>query len=60
MQRSRIERITDVLIAAFLWAFRIAVIAIVVVGSTLTLLEGRFTPLTWVADSVFIEAARSR
>ena len=48
MQRSRVEQITDVLIAAFLWAFRIAVIAIVVIGSTLTLIEGRFAPLTWL------------
>ena len=48
MQRSRLERFTDVLIAAFLWAFRIAVIAVVVVGSTLTLIEGRFAPSTWL------------
>ena len=48
MQRSRVEQVTDVLIAAFLWAFRIAVIAIVVIGSTLTLIEGRFAPLTWL------------
>jgi branched-chain amino acid transport system permease protein len=48
VQRSRLERFTDVLIAAFLWAFRIAVIAVVVIGSTLTLLEGRFAPSTWL------------
>jgi branched-chain amino acid transport system permease protein len=48
VERSRLERVTDVLIAAFLWAFRIAVIAIVVIGSTLTILEGRFAPTTWL------------
>jgi branched-chain amino acid transport system permease protein len=48
VQRSRLERFTDALIAAFLWAFRIAVIAVVVIGSALTLIEGRFAPSTWL------------
>jgi branched-chain amino acid transport system permease protein len=48
VRRSRLERFTDALIAAFLWAFRIAVIAIVVIGSYLTLTEGRFNPSTWL------------
>ena len=40
MQANRVERLTDIAIAAFLWAFRIAVVLIVVVGSLLTLLSG--------------------
>ena len=48
MQRSRVEQFTDVAIAAFLWAFRIAVIAIVIVGSFLTLSSGRFSLNSWM------------
>jgi branched-chain amino acid transport system permease protein len=43
-----VERLVDLAIAAFLWSFRIAVVLIVVVGSGLTLAEGRFAPITWV------------
>jgi branched-chain amino acid transport system permease protein len=49
---SRVERFTDVAIAAFLWAFRIAVIFVVVVGSFLTLSSGRFAPAAWVGLAV--------
>jgi branched-chain amino acid transport system permease protein len=45
---SVIERINDIAIAGFLWAFRIVVILIVVVGSTLTLLSGRYGIETWI------------
>lgn len=48
MQASRIERFTDVAIVVFLWAFRVAVILIVVVGSFLTLTSGRFGPAAWL------------
>ena len=47
MQVSRLERLTDAAIAAFLWSFRIAVILVVVVGSLLTLLSGRYSLETW-------------
>jgi branched-chain amino acid transport system permease protein len=47
MQLSLSERLTDVAIAAFLWTFRIAVILVVVVGSFLTLTEGRFSGAQW-------------
>jgi branched-chain amino acid transport system permease protein len=43
-----IERFTELAIQAFLWAFRIAVILIVVVGSILTLAGGRYSAATWI------------
>jgi branched-chain amino acid transport system permease protein len=49
MQVSLAERITDISIAVFLWAFRIAVILVVVIGSILTLLGGRYTTTQWLA-----------
>jgi branched-chain amino acid transport system permease protein len=48
VESSRFERLTDVAIATFLWAFRIAVVLIVVVGSFLTLTSGRFGLQAWV------------
>jgi branched-chain amino acid transport system permease protein len=42
------ERLTDAAIAAFLWAFRIGVVFIVVVGSTLTIASGRYDAETWL------------
>jgi branched-chain amino acid transport system permease protein len=48
VHRSRVEQFTDVAIAAFLWAFRIAVIAIVIVGSFLTLSSGKFSLNSWI------------
>ena len=47
MQVGVLERVTEAAIAAFLWAFRIAVILVVVVGSTLTLLAGHYSLETW-------------
>jgi len=47
VNRSRTERFTDVAIAAFLWALRIAVVFVVVVGSFLTISQGRFAPAAW-------------
>jgi branched-chain amino acid transport system permease protein len=49
MYASLVERLTDAAISGFLWAFRIAVILIVVVGSFLTLSEGRFTGAAWIS-----------
>jgi len=43
-----IERLTDAAIAAFLWSFRIAVVAIVVIGSFLTIASGRYSAETWI------------
>ena len=41
---ARPSALTDVAIAAFLWAFRIVVILVVVVGSMLTLASGKLLP----------------
>ncbi|HEU5204382.1 MAG TPA: branched-chain amino acid ABC transporter permease [Candidatus Limnocylindrales bacterium] len=43
-----IERVTELAIQAFLWAFRIVVVLIVVVGSILTLAQGRYSAAVWV------------
>jgi branched-chain amino acid transport system permease protein len=48
VQASRVERFTDVAIVVFLWAFRVAVILIVVVGSFLTITSGRFGVAAWL------------
>ncbi len=42
-----LDRLTDVAIAAFLWAFRVVVILVVVLGSALTLLGGTYTFSDW-------------
>ncbi|MEO8461601.1 MAG: branched-chain amino acid ABC transporter permease [Chloroflexota bacterium] len=47
MRTTAVERITEIAIAAFLWAFRIAVVLIVVVGSFLTISSGRYSWETW-------------
>ncbi len=43
-----VERVTDFSITAFLWAFRIAVVLVVVVGSILTLSSGKYTGAHWI------------
>jgi branched-chain amino acid transport system permease protein len=43
-----VERALDGAIAAFLWGFRIVVVLVIVVGSYLTLAEGRYSIETWV------------
>src|SRR5262245_46445662 len=43
-----IERFTELAIQAFLWAFRIIVVLIVVVGTILTLASGRYGATTWI------------
>jgi len=43
-----IDRLTDIAIVAFLWAFRIIVVLIVVVGSFLTLASGKYSLATWI------------
>ena len=48
MELSLVERLTDYAIAAFLWAFRVAVVLVVVVGSFLTLARGTFSSAQWV------------
>jgi branched-chain amino acid transport system permease protein len=47
MQVGAIERVTEVAIAVFLWALRVVVILVVVVGSALTLMSGRYSLETW-------------
>jgi branched-chain amino acid transport system permease protein len=43
-----VERFTELAIQTFLWAFRIVVILVVVVGSILTLVGGRYSAGTWI------------
>jgi branched-chain amino acid transport system permease protein len=42
------ERLTDAAISGFLWAFRIVVLFVVVVGSILTLTSGKYSLATWI------------
>ena len=48
MQTGLIERLTDFAIWAFLWAFRIAVVGLVVIGSALTIASGKYSLEVWV------------
>ena len=48
MNVSPAERLIDIAIAAFLWAFRIIVVLVVVVGTILTLSKGTFTGEQWL------------
>jgi branched-chain amino acid transport system permease protein len=48
MYASWVERLTDLSISAFLWAFRIAVVLVVVVGSALTLLSAKYSGAAWL------------
>jgi branched-chain amino acid transport system permease protein len=43
------EQLLDILIAGFLWTFRIVVVLVVVVGSALTLTAGRYPTETWLS-----------
>jgi branched-chain amino acid transport system permease protein len=42
------ERLLDIAIAVFLWAFRIIILLVVVVGSLLTLARGRYSIEVWI------------
>jgi branched-chain amino acid transport system permease protein len=48
MQTGLVERLTDLAISGFLWTFRIAVVAVVVIGSAATLASGKYPITTWV------------
>ncbi len=48
MKARSLDRLTDLAIDAFLWALRIAIVLVVVVGSALTLTSGKYTVATWV------------
>ena len=47
MHARRLDRLSDIAISAFLWAFRIVIILVVVVGSILTLATGTYTIDDW-------------
>ena len=49
MHTSWVERLTDLAIIGFLWAFRIAVVLVVVVGSLLTIASGKYDLDTWIS-----------
>jgi branched-chain amino acid transport system permease protein len=48
MNATPVERLTEAAIKAFLWAFRIAILLVVVVGSAATLVQGRTTASNWL------------
>jgi branched-chain amino acid transport system permease protein len=52
MNGSALERFTAIAIATFLWAFRIVIIVVVVLGTTLTLINGRYDLETWMRLAV--------
>jgi branched-chain amino acid transport system permease protein len=49
MYGTLIERLTDISVSGYLWAFRIAVILLVLIGSILTLQTGDYQAVTWLA-----------
>jgi branched-chain amino acid transport system permease protein len=49
MYASLVEKLTDLSISVFLWAFRIIVVLVVVGGSVLTLSSGKFTGAQWLS-----------
>jgi branched-chain amino acid transport system permease protein len=49
MQRTLVDRLTELAIAGFLWAFRVIVVLVVVVGSILTLASGKYGIDTWLS-----------
>ena len=58
-----VERFTELAIQTFLWAFRIVVILVVVVGSILTLVGGRYSaarPGSTLRSRVLFLAASTR
>ena len=52
MNARLIERFTEIAIATFLWTFRIVIVLVVVVGSALTLIAGRYDLDTWIRLAV--------
>jgi branched-chain amino acid transport system permease protein len=52
MHSSWIERLTDAAIVVFLWAFRLVIVAVVLIGSVLTLASGKFSIETWLGLAV--------
>src|SRR5690349_1213074 len=51
MRSSVVEQATDLAIGGVLWGFRIAVVFVVIVGSYLTIVSGRYAAAAW-ADLV--------
>src|SRR5258706_12104346 len=49
MRTTVVDRITEFAISAFLWAFRIIVVLVVVIGSLTTLASGRYGWETWIS-----------
>jgi Branched-chain amino acid ABC-type transport system, permease components len=43
----RLDRLTDIAIDVFMWTFRAVIILVVVLGSALTLLSGKYTANDW-------------
>jgi len=52
MYRRNVDRLTEAAISAFLWAFRIVVVVVVVVGSALTIIGGQFGIEIWARLAV--------
>jgi branched-chain amino acid transport system permease protein len=53
MRISSTERFTEWAVAAFLWGFRILMVLVVVVGTILTIREGKYTGKQWIDFLVF-------
>jgi branched-chain amino acid transport system permease protein len=49
MNARTIDRLTSLGIAAFLWSLRIVVVVVVVVGSALTLAQGKYSLESWIS-----------
>ena len=52
MNRRLVERLTEAAIATFLWSFRLVIVLVVVLGSFLTIVSGKYDLETWVRLAV--------
>ncbi len=48
MKATWVERVTDAAIVTFLWAFRLVIVVVVIVGSVLTIASGRYSAEVWI------------
>jgi branched-chain amino acid transport system permease protein len=52
MNARLVERLTEIAISTFLWTFRLVIVLVVVVGSFLTIVSGRYDLDTWMRLAV--------
>jgi branched-chain amino acid transport system permease protein len=53
MRTTLTEKIGEVAVAVFLWGFRILVVSVVIIGTILTIREGKYTGVQWIDFIVF-------